>query len=184
MAETAAKPLMHEVMRRAAANLVPLQACLELTYRCNIRCEHCYIPHRSGEGELSTDEWKRVIEQVTEAGCLFLLISGGEPFLRRDALEIYLHAKRNGLLVTLFTNGTMITPRIAEVLAEYPPFAVEVSVYGATRETYRSVTRVAGAYDQDPLGVVTAAPRPGNASAHQRPTQRGEYHAQGTNSTT
>ena len=131
----------------------PINGSIELTYRCNIQCEHCYIPHRSGEGELQTDDWRRVIDEATEAGCLFLLISGGEPFLRRDAIDIYLHAKRNGLLVTLFSNATMITPRIAQVLADYPPFSMEVSVYGASRETYGRVAKVPGAYDQAMRGI-------------------------------
>ena len=79
------------VHRRAAVHgggRSPVTGSVELTYRCNLRCAHCYIPHRSGRGELSTDEWKGLLDQVAEAGCLYLLVTGGEPFLRRDALEL------------------------------------------------------------------------------------------------
>lgn len=132
---------------------VPISGSVELTYRCNLRCVHCYIPHRSRQGELDTDGWRRVLDEAAEAGCFYLLISGGEPFLRDDALEIYLHAKRLGMLVSIFTNGTLITPEIAGTLAEYPPFNVEITLYGATGKTYRSVTGSAKAYHEALRGI-------------------------------
>lgn len=135
------------------AGRIPLDGGIEITYRCNIQCEHCYIPHRSGRGELTTDEWKGVLDEATEAGALFLLISGGEPFLRPDALEIFRHAKENGLLVTIFTNGTMITPEIAEELHEYPPFSMEVSIYGMSAQSYETVAKVPKAFERVKEGI-------------------------------
>jgi radical SAM protein with 4Fe4S-binding SPASM domain len=73
--------------------------------------------------------------------------------LRPDFLEIYTYAKEKGLIIILFTNGTLITPRIADHLAEFRPFVVEVSLYGATRKTYESVTRVPGSYDRCRRGI-------------------------------
>ena len=74
-----------------------------------------------------------VIDEITEAGCLSLLITGGEPLLRHDFSEIYRHAKKSGLLVTVFTNGTLITPAVIELFADLPPQIVEISLYGCRR---------------------------------------------------
>ena len=86
-------------------------------------------------------------------GCLWLLYSGGEIFARRDFLDIYVHAKRAGLLVTLFTNAVLINERIVDTLVEWPPFAVEVTLYGATRNTYEALTGIPGSYDKCMRGI-------------------------------
>jgi radical SAM protein with 4Fe4S-binding SPASM domain len=80
-------------------------------------------------------------------------LTGGEPFIRPDFLKIYSHAKKRGLLVTIFSNGTTITPRIADFLAEQPPFAVEITLYGCTEKTYESVTRVPGSFGRCMKGI-------------------------------
>ena len=94
-----------------------------------------------------------LIDEITEAGCMNLLITGGEPLLREDFPEIYRHAKENGLLVALFTNGTIITEKIVELLCELPPVEVEMSIYGATAEVYESITRVPGSYEKCLRGI-------------------------------
>ena len=91
--------------------------------------------------------------EVTDAGCLWLLLTGGEPLLRRDFLDIYTYAKRKGLILTLFTNGTLITPRIADYLAEWRPFNIEITLYGATQETYERVTGIPGSYARCRRGI-------------------------------
>jgi len=131
----------------------PLSGTLELTDRCNYNCIHCYINQPAGsqsarQSELSTAFAKDILDQVSDAGCLFMLLTGGEIFLRPDFAEIYLHAKQRGLLLNLFTNGSLITTAQADLLADYPPRAVEITMYGATRETYEAVTRVPGSYDR------------------------------------
>ena len=90
---------------------------------------------------------------MAEAGCLWLLYTGGETFLRPDFLDIYTYAKKKGFLITLFTNGTLITPEIADYLAEWRPFSIEVTIYGRTRETYERVTGVAGSYERCLRGI-------------------------------
>ena len=129
----------------------PLAGEFELTDRCNLSCAHCYINqpaacNQARQDELSTAQVKEVLDQIAEAGCLHLLLTGGEPLLRPDFSEIYLHARRKGILVMLFTNATMLTPTIIEVLKEAPPHLVEVSIYGATQETYEAVSRVPGSF--------------------------------------
>jgi radical SAM protein with 4Fe4S-binding SPASM domain len=115
---------------------VPLSGSIELTFRCNLRCVHCYIPDFSGTGEMSTDEIRRILDEIADEGCLWLLLTGGEILSRKDFPEIYTHAKRRGFLVTLFSNGTLLDRRIADLLAEYPPFGIEFTLYGMSDETY------------------------------------------------
>ena len=125
----------------------PVEVSIEVTRRCPLECQHCYnnLPMADAAAkrdELSLDEYKRLLDEMVEAGCLWLLFTGGEIFARADFLDIYAYAKTKGFLVTLFTNGTMITPRIADFLAEWRPFAIEITLYGATRETYEALTDV------------------------------------------
>jgi radical SAM protein with 4Fe4S-binding SPASM domain len=143
---------------KAGGSRIPIAGSVELTDRCNLSCAHCYIrlpadSEAARQSELSLSAWRRIIDEITAEGCLWLCITGGEPLLRPDFLEIYTYAKEKGLLIVLFTNGTLITPRIADHLAEFRPFVVEISLYGATRETYESVTRVPGSYDRCRRGI-------------------------------
>jgi len=131
---------------------------LELTYRCNLDCVQCYcnLPpndRAARSQELSLAEMGDLLDQMAAEGCLWLLLTGGEPLLRSDFLEVYAYAKRAGLLVTLFTNGTLLSTEVADYLAEWPPRRVEVTLNGVTRETFEMVTRVAGSYDRCMRGI-------------------------------
>ena len=108
---------------------------------------------RPAARELSTDELRRIIDEIADAGCLWLLFTGGEIFARKDFLEIYTHAKQRGLLISLFTNGTQVTPAIADYLAVWRPFAIEITLYGRTRETYERLTGVPGSFDRCMRGI-------------------------------
>lgn len=142
---------------RIAGQRIPLAGSLELTFRCNLRCVHCYVAHGHnglpGQEELTCAEICGILDQVTDEGCLWLLLTGGEPLLRPDFLDIYGYARRKGLLLTLFTNGTLITPRIADYLAEWRPFKVEITLYGRTQETYERVTGVPGSHARCMKGI-------------------------------
>jgi radical SAM protein with 4Fe4S-binding SPASM domain len=146
---------IHDRLRRER---VALEGTIEITRRCPLACAHCYnnLPMddpRARRGELSYEEHCRILDEITEAGCLWLLYSGGEIFARRDFLDIYTYAKKKGLLITLFTNGTMITPKVADYLVEWPPFSIEVTLYGRTKETYERLTGVAGSYEKCMRGI-------------------------------
>jgi radical SAM protein with 4Fe4S-binding SPASM domain len=93
------------------------------------------------------------------AGCLSLLLTGGEPLIRPDYLEIYAYAKRKGFLLTLFTNGTLLMPKTADYLAEFPPTTIEITLYGRTQQTYERVTRVPGSHAQCMRGIDLALDR-------------------------
>ena len=137
---------------------IPLDASIDLTYRCNNRCVHCYcnLPEHdvaAKRNELTTEEVKKLFACLASLGTLWLLITGGEPLLREDFEEIYMYAKKKGFLITFFTNGTLIDDKTVELLSKYPPFVVEISLYGATKETYEKVTRVKGSYDRCMKGI-------------------------------
>jgi len=139
----------------------PISATLELTERCNYNCVQCFINKAANDPlasqkEMSTAQVKDLIDQLAEAGTLFLLITGGEPFLRSDFIEIFKYSRNKGLLVTLFSNGSMLTPEIASVLAEYGIRGLEITLYGATREIFDSVTRRPGSYERCMQGIGTA----------------------------
>ncbi len=142
---------------RIGSQRLPLNGSMELNFRCNLRCQHCYAAYGHagipGKQELSTLEIQRILDEVTDEGCLWMLLTGGEPLMRRDFKEIYLYAKRKGLLLTLFTNGTMITPEIADFLAEYRPFNLEITLYGLTQETYEKITGIPGSHKRCFQGI-------------------------------
>src|ERR1044072_6469985 len=119
---------LHERLLRER---VALEGTIEVTRRCPLACAHCYnnLPINDGQArskELSYEEHRRILDEIADAGCLWLLYSGGEIFARQDFLRIYTYAKKKGLLVTLFTNGTMITQKIADYLVRWPPFSIEI----------------------------------------------------------
>jgi radical SAM protein with 4Fe4S-binding SPASM domain len=142
-----------EVVNKWIENRVPLSGSIELDLRCNLRCLHCYRDGEWPKGILNTEEVKSVLDQLAEAGTIWLLLTGGEIFLRPDFFDIYDHARKLGLLVTLFTNGTMITEKIADRLHREPPDAVEVSLYGFTQETYEAVSGIPGSREKCYRGV-------------------------------
>lgn len=129
----------------------PVSFDLEVTARCNNDCRHCYINLPAGdreaqEKELSLEEILRIAREAVSLGALWCLLTGGEPLLRDDFFEIYLGLKRLGLLVSVFTNACLITPRHVELFKKYPPRDLEITVYGALRETYEAVTRRSGSF--------------------------------------
>lgn len=145
----------------AALAGVPVAVAIAPTYRCNFRCVHCYA-HSSGTlpPELSCEAWLGIVDQLAEAGCLFLLITGGEPLLRPDFHDIYRHAKKRGMLVTVFTNGSLVEDSHIRLFKDYPPRLVDVSLYGMSPEIHQAVTGVAG-LSGTPLESVRALLREG-----------------------
>jgi radical SAM protein with 4Fe4S-binding SPASM domain len=142
------RPYWEKFSKSVLKQRVPFSGSLALTHRCNLRCIHCYAREDGAAPppELEREEWQRIIRQVKEAGCLYLLLTGGEPLLRQDFAEIYSFIKKNGFLVTVFTNGTLVTDGIIELFRALPPRLVEISLYGATAATYDRITGVPGSF--------------------------------------
>jgi MoaA/NifB/PqqE/SkfB family radical SAM enzyme len=127
---------------------LPLEGNIDLTYRCNCNCRHCWLRlpanHRSAKGELSFDEIGRIASEARAMGCRRWLISGGEPLLRPDFTEIFDRLTRRSLPYSLNTNGTLITPAIAVLLKRKG--AKMVALYGATAATHDHITRTPGSF--------------------------------------
>lgn len=123
----------------------------ELTYRCNQQCSHCYLdvcpPQSAALDELSTPECFRLVDELAELGALNLTLSGGEMLVRHDWFQIAQYARARKFLLRLFTNGLLVTPRVADQMAELHPYAVEISVYGADAPTHERITRRARSFE-------------------------------------
>jgi len=123
----------------------------EVTERCNLNCRHCYINRPESDpdarkAELGLEEIKGIVDQAVSMGALWCLLTGGEPLLRRDFFEVYDYLKKKGLLVSIYTNATLVTEKHVRLFNDYPPRDIEITVYGATEKTYETVTRVKGSY--------------------------------------
>lgn len=128
-------------------NRIPVYGGIEPTWGCNLNCCHCYIRDPIQQ-TLPIDNWKSILNQLVDAGCLHLAITGGEPLFYKDFTQLYEYAVKSGFIVTVFTNGTLIDETVATLFAKFPPRRLEISIYGATERTYESVTRVKGSYER------------------------------------
>lgn len=132
---------------------------IELTERCNNDCIHCCInlPANDREAkakEMTTGQIKGILTEAEALGCLQVRFTGGEPLLRPDFNELYLFARRLGIKVLIFTNGRLITPQLADLLARIPPLVtMEITVYGMHPASYDAVSRVPGSFAQFRRGV-------------------------------
>jgi radical SAM protein with 4Fe4S-binding SPASM domain len=146
------------VHERLANQRTPTDVSIEITRRCPLVCQHCYnnLPMGDLEArnrELSKEEYFVILDELAEMGVMWVLFTGGEIFARKDFLEIYTYAKTKGFLITLFTNGILINERIADFLVSQPPFAIEITLYGRTQQTYESLTQLPGSYERCMRGI-------------------------------
>ena len=126
---------------------IPVHALVELTHRCNLRCFHCYVDP-DPRAELSTDEVIAILDQLADAGTLFLTLTGGEIMSRRDLWDIVEYARQRRFAVRLFTNATLLDEEAIDRIAGLRVFDVSVSIYGANRRTHDRVTRVPGSFER------------------------------------
>ncbi|MGB5218277.1 MAG: radical SAM protein [Smithella sp.] len=129
---------------------LPLEGNIDLTYRCNNNCLHCWLslPVSAPEkkDELTFDEIRHIVDEARSMGCRRWNISGGEPLLRPDFPEIFDYLTRKAVSYSLNTNGTLITPQIAQLLKRKG--TKMIALYGATAEVYDKVTRHPGGFEK------------------------------------
>lgn len=137
----------------------PTNGTFELTVRCNLHCKMCLFRHDDSENadliknEMTADEWIDMARQVAEAGTMNLLITGGEPMLRPDFCEIWEGIYKQGFMMTLYTNATLVTDKIMDTLKKYPPHIIGITVYGSNNEVYKKVCGNGNAFQKTINGI-------------------------------
>jgi AdoMet-dependent heme synthase len=135
--------LMQEVADRALQLGVPFSVQLDLTYRCNEQCVHCYLDHED-HGEMTTAEIKHLLEEMAEAGVFILMLSGGEIFLRKDFFEILEYARALTFCIKLKTNAVLIREAQAARLRDLGVESIQISIYSHRPEVHDAITKVPG----------------------------------------
>ena len=140
-------PFYKAVWEKAFAEAIPISGTFELTPRCNFDCRMCYV-HLKDEQipeygtELTAKEWLRIAREAKDAGTTWLCVTGGEPLLHPEFETIWKELAQMGFFITLQTNASVIRGKTAELLAQYPPKGVKVTLYGSNDEVYEKVCRV------------------------------------------
>lgn len=145
------------VTKATIAN-IPIGGTFELLPLCNMNCDMCFIRLSHDEmnniGRLKTaDEWLEIARQMRNAGTLFVLLTGGEPFLYPEFKKLYRGLKELGMIITINTNGTLINEEIAQMLGEDKPRRVNITLYGASNDTYNKLCHNPKGYDQTIRGI-------------------------------
>jgi organic radical activating enzyme len=135
--------LLQEMTEKALKLNIPLSVQLDLTYRCNERCVHCYLDH-DDHGEMTTAEIKHLLDEMADAGVFILTLSGGEIFLRKDFFDLLEHARRLMFCVKLKTNAVLIREREAARLRDLGVESVQISIYSHRPEVHDAITLIPG----------------------------------------
>jgi len=135
--------LMEEIGERAHRLAVPFSAQLDLTYRCNEDCVHCYLDHQD-HGEMTTAEIKQLLKEMADAGVFFLTLSGGEIFLRKDFFEILECARALTFCIKLKTNAVLIREAQAARLRDLGVESIQISIYSHRPEVHDAITKISG----------------------------------------
>lgn len=141
------------LMTQASQNRVPINGSIELSPLCNMNCDMCYVrlsrEEMEKQGRLrSAEEWLEIAKQMQKAGVLFLLLTGGEPFLYPEFRKLYLELLKMGFIITINTNATLIDEEWAEFLGKHKPRRINITLYGADEETYKNLCHHSGGFEK------------------------------------
>lgn len=125
----------------------PFTAGFELTAKCNLNCVHCYAKCDRVHKDFTTEEFKHLFDQLIERGLLEVYFTGGEIFTRPDFDELYIYAKKKGIILVLLSNITLLDQHRVDLFKEYPVENISTTMYGYSEETYERVTGVKGSYN-------------------------------------
>lgn len=146
------------LLDQARRTRTPANGSIELLPLCNMNCDMCYVrlsrEEMEAKGRLRTaDEWLEIGRQMKDAGVLFLLLTGGEPFLYPDFRRLYLELRKMGMIITINTNGTLIDEDLAAFFGKYKPRRVNITLYGTDEETYANLCHYPGGYEKTLRGI-------------------------------
>ena len=142
MKQRLVEPMLTEYLhRKASITKTPISGTFELSPLCNMDCKMCYIKMSKEKQESiarlrTKEEWLNLAKEARNEGMLFLLLTGGEPFLVKNFKELYIELHKMGFCISINTNGTMIDEEVIEWLKKYPPMRINMTLYGASDETY------------------------------------------------
>ncbi len=138
--------------QKARTARIPISGTFELSPICNLSCKMCYVRKTPAEVAahsrplVTLEQWKQIADEAFDSGMLFLLLTGGEPFLWQDFKELYTYLAHKGFVISINSNGTLISDEMLELLKENPPAHINITLYGGSDETYERLCGVKGMY--------------------------------------
>lgn len=142
------------MLHKASAAKIPLSGTFELSPVCNFSCRMCYVRRTPEEVQghpreiMTLEQWLKIAEDAYEAGMLYLLLTGGEPLLWPGFWTLYEKLVQMGFLVSINTNGSLLDQNALERLKNLPPKRVNITLYGASDETYEKLCNVRGMFSK------------------------------------
>jgi len=126
----------------------PLRVMFEVTYRCNFKCKHCYVPQacKNVNKEINTSEVFLILDQLKNLGCFYLGFTGGEPFVRKDFLDILWYAKKTGFEIIIYTNGSMINKNTIRELSLLRPNKIDITIPAVNKNIFEDITGIKGSH--------------------------------------
>lgn len=154
------EPFYKAVWEKAFADTIPISGTFELTPRCNFDCRMCYVHLKEDQipkygRELNAKEWIQIAREAKDSGNTWLCITGGEPLMHPEFEIIWKELSQMGFFITLQTNASLIRGKMAELLEQYPPRCVKITLYGSSNEVYEKVCRVQNGFRQVDEGIQT-----------------------------
>lgn len=138
---------IRDMTSMAIREVIPISVLIEVCHICNENCIHCFLAEHQEKG-LTTGQYEVLFNQLVESGTFFVILTGGEPFLRKDFMDIVRMARKRRISVTIFTNGTLINEDIASELARLWVQEVHISLYSANPHVHDSITRLPGSFER------------------------------------
>lgn len=130
-----------QMLRSARGKGFPLRVMIELTYRCNFECRHCYVPFSfRKKSELNTRDIFLIIDQLAEIGCFYLGFTGGEPFMREDIMDILRYSRKKGFEAIVYTNGSLINKDMAGALSDLGLNKIDITIPAISKIAFEKIS--------------------------------------------
>jgi len=142
-----------DLVARSWNKALPMTALWEITYACNHKCAFCYNCPERGRREMTKEQIISGLSKIADLGCVFLVMTGGEPLTRPDFFDIAWAGKRLGFALRVYTNGYLVDEIVARKFKELMPFEIEISFHGSRPETMDKLTGVPGSYGRVLQGI-------------------------------
>ena len=139
--------VLAHIWNKTIEHNIPFVMLLELTYKCNLHCQHCYII-KENRSELTYSQITKLLDELANNGTLYLTLSGGEVMVREDFWDIVEYAKKLNFALRIYTNGTLLTSKDIERFAAIPILNVGISIYSASADIHDKIRGFDGAFDK------------------------------------